>query len=166
MSVAYFPGMTLADLPIPRDVAVTRCWPDQLVEMADHIGPYHSLRVIERFGGRKIYVAADVERNCLREILDAKLTKIMSHVYGRQEIDLPVARAALTEARRAPVIASVRNGDMTVAEAARILGTARTYVSQLVNRSREAEDAVPLRRPTLRDPRQIEMFEPWDGKSG
>lgn len=160
MSVAYFPGMTLADLPIPKDIAITRVWPEQLVEMADHIGAYHALRVVERFGGQKIYVAADAERNILREVLDARLTKITSHVYGRQEIDLPVARAALTEARRAPVIASIRNGDMTVAEAARILGTARSYVSRLVNRSNEAEGAAPLRRPSLRDPRQIEMFEP------
>ncbi|WP_156447474.1 hypothetical protein [Blastomonas sp. CCH1-A6] len=165
MSVAYFPGMKLEDLPIPHDVAVTRRWPDQLVEMADHIGAYDALRVVERFGGQKIYVAVDPERNCLREVLNARLTRIMSHVYGRQEIDVPVARAALTEARRAPIIASVRNGDMTVAEAARILGTARTYVSQLVNRSKEAADAEPLRRPSLRDPRQIEMFEPWDGTS-
>lgn len=160
MAIAYFPGMTLADLPIPRDVVVTRRWPEQLVEMADHIGAYHALRVVERFGGQKIYVAADPERNVLREVLDARLTRIASHVYGRQEIDLPVARAALTEARRAPVIASVRNGDMTGAEAARILGTARSYISELVNRSREAEDAVPLRRPPSGDPRQIEMFEP------
>ncbi len=166
MTVAYFPGMRLEDLPIPRDVAATMRWPDQLVEMADHIGAFHALRVVERFGGQKIYVAADPERNCLRDILDARLTRIMSHVYGRQEIDLPVARHALTEARRAPVIASVRNGDMTVAEAARILGTARTYVSQLVNRSQEAEGAAPLRRPSLRAPRQIEMFAPSDGKPG
>lgn len=164
MSVSYFPGMRLEDLPIPHDVAMTRLWPAQLVEMADHIGAYHAMRIVERFGGQQIYVSADPERNCLREVLDARLTRIMSHVYGRQEIEVPVARAALTEARRAPVIASVRNGDMTVAEAARILGTARTYVSQLVNRSREAAGVEPLRRPSLRDPRQIEMFEPWDGK--
>jgi len=164
MSVSYFPGMRLEDLPIPHDVAMTGRWPAQLVEMADHIGAYHAMRIVERFGGQQIYVSADPERNCLREVLDARLTRIMSHVYGRQEIEVPVARAALMEARRAPVIASVRNGDMTVAEAARILGTARTYVSQLVNRSREAAVAEPLRRPSLRDPRQIEMFDPWDGK--
>jgi len=165
MPLAYFPGMKLEDLPIPRDVRVTRSWPIQLVELADHIGAYHALLVVERFGGQKIYISADPERNCLREVLDDRLTRIMSHVYGCQDVEMPVARAALLEARRAPIIASVRNGDMTVAEASRILHSARSYISRLVNRSQEAIDAEPLRRSRVRDPRQIEMFEPWDENS-
>lgn len=158
MTAEYRPGMTLEDLPIPKDARITNKWPVQLIEMAEHIGAYDALRVVERFGGQKLYIPMDAERNPFREVLDARKTRITSQIYGRQEIDLPVARPALTEARRAPVIASIRNGDMTVREGAKILGTQRTYLSRLVNRSQEGRGATPLTRPGRHDPRQIDMF--------
>lgn len=159
MTAEYRPDLTLADLPIPIDAPVTRKWPGQMIEMADHIGAYHTLRVIERFGGQQIRVPIDPERSPFREILDARLVKLMARIYGGNELELPVGRNVLAEARRAPVLASVRNGDMTVREAARILGTARTYVSELVNRTNEANGAVPMRRPSRVDSRQIDMFD-------
>ena len=158
MTPEYRPGMTLADLPIPQDAKVTRKWPAQMIEMADHIGAYHTLRLIDRFGGQQIRVPMDAERSPFREVLDARLVRLMSQIYGNNELELPVGRAVLAEARRAPILASVRNKDMTVREAARVLGTARTYVSELVNRTTEASDAEPLRRPKRGDDRQIEMF--------
>ena len=150
--------MTLADLPIPADVKPTHKWPAQLVEISDVIGPCAALRLIDRFGGQQVRVPKDPERSPFREVLDARQVKIMAQIYGNDRLELPVARAALDEARRAPILASVRNGDMTVREAAKIIGTARTYVAQLVNRSDEACDAQPLRRPKRGDDRQIEMF--------
>lgn len=155
----YRPGMTLADLPIPPDAGVTRKWPPQMVEMADHIGAYQTLRLIDAKGGEQVRVPLDPERSPFREVLDARLVRVMAQIYGGNELELPVGRAVLNEARRAPVLASVRNGDMTVREAAKILGTARTYVSELVNRTAEASGAAPLRRPRRGDDRQIEMFE-------
>jgi hypothetical protein len=151
--------MTLADLPIPADAKVTRKWPPQMVEMADHIGAYHTLRLIDARGGQQVRVPIDPERSPFRDVLDARLVRVMAQVYGGNELELPVGRAVLSEARRAPVLASVRAGDMTVREAAKILGTARTYVSELVNRTAEASGAVPLRRPRRGDDRQIDMFE-------
>lgn len=159
MTAEYRPGMTVADLPIPADAQVTRKWPAQMVEMADHIGAYHTLRLIDAKGGEQVRVPRDPERSPFRGVLDARLCRVMAQVYGANELELPVGRAVLNEARRAPVLASVRNGDMTVREAARILGTARTYVSELVNRTAEASGAEPLRRPKRGDDRQIEMFE-------
>lgn len=158
MSAEYRPGMTLADLPIPQDAQVTRKWPAQMVEMADHIGPYATLQLIDHFGGEQVRVPLDPDRNPFRDVLGPKLAATFSRIYGGNELELPVAKAARDEARRAPVLASVRNKDMTVREAARILGTARTYVAQLVNRSREAENAAPLRRPSRDDDRQIDLF--------
>lgn len=155
----YRHGMTLADLPLPADAKVTRKWPAQMVEMADHIGVYATLRLIEALGGQQLRVPIDPERSPFRKVLDARQVRIMAHVYGRNVLQLPVGRAALNEARRAPLIASVRNGDITVSEAARILGTARSYVSELVNGSTEAFGTQPLRRPRRADDRQIEMFD-------
>ncbi len=159
MTAEYRPGLTLGDLPIPLDARVTGKWPVQMVEMADHIGPYHTLRVIERLGGQQVRVPLDPDKSPFRTMLDARMVRLMAQIYGGNELELPVGRAVLAEARRAPVLASVRNGDMTVREAARILGTARTYVSELVNRSAEASGAAPLRRPNRGDSRQIDMFE-------
>lgn len=159
MTMEYHPGMVLADLPIPDSARVTRKWPAQMVEMADHIGAYHTLRVIDQLGGQQIRVPLDPERSPFRQILDRRLVRLMAHIYGGNELQLPVGRHALDEARRAPVLASVRNKDITVREAAKILGTARTYVSQLVNRSQEACGAEPLRRPSRGDSRQIDMFD-------
>ncbi len=155
----YHPDMKLADLPIPETVTVTDKWPEQMQEMAAHIGPYHTLRIIERFGGQQVYIASDPEKNLFRVILDASLTRTMSQIYGRSEMELPTGKGALNEAKRAPVLASVRNGDMTVREAARILASARSYISRLVNQSEEGQSAQPLRRPGKHDPRQIDMFE-------
>ncbi len=159
MTATYHPGLTLADLPLPEDAKITRKWPAQMIEMADHIGAWHTLQLIDRLGGQQLRVPMDPERSPFREVLDARRVRIMAQIYGGNELELPVGRAALDEARRAPVLASVRNGDMTVREAARILGTARTYVSQLVNRTSEAANAEPLRRPSSGDDRQIDMFE-------
>lgn len=158
----YRPGMTLADLPIPPDARVTRKWPPQMVEMADHIGAWHTLRLIDAKGGEQVRVPLDPERSPFRGILDAPLVRIMARVYGGNELELPVGRAVLNEARRAPVLASVRKGDITVRAAAKILGTSRTYMSELVNRTAEASGAEPLRRPARGDDRQIEMFQSDD----
>ncbi len=158
MMPEYRPGMTLADIPFPEDAQPTSKWPAQMVELADHIGGYNALRLIERFGGQQIRVSKDPERSPFREVLNARLVARIAQIYGGSVLELPVGRQALAEARRAPILASVRNGDMTVREAAKIIGTARTYVAQLVNRSEEACDAEPLRRPKRGDDRQIEMF--------
>ncbi|WJY18705.1 hypothetical protein QQS45_00170 [Alteriqipengyuania flavescens] len=157
MTTARRPELTLADLPIPRTAKVTRKWPAQMVEMADHIGAFHTLHLIAAFGGQQMRIPLDPDRSPFRDVLDPQRVDLMARIYGGNELELPVGRAALDEARRAPVLASVRAGDMTVREAARILGTARTYVSQLVNRTAEAEGAAPL--PSRRvDKRQLDMF--------
>ena len=162
MTAIYQPGMTLDDIPIPENASVTGLWPEQMIEMADHIGAYHTLRVIAEFGGQQVDIAKSPERNVLRAVLDARLTRIMSAVYGGNELELPVGRPALNEARRASLIASVRNADMTVREAARIAGTARTYMSRLVNHTQEGIGSPPLRRISRHDPRQIDLFRPTD----
>ena len=159
MTAEYRPDMTLADLPIPEDAQVTDKWPAQMVEMADHIGPLATLRLIDQLGGQQVRVPLDPERSPFRDVLSPSLVRTMAQIYGGNELELPVARPALTEARRASVLASVIKKDITVREAARILGTARTYVSYLINRSTEGRGAEPLRRPRHGDDRQIELFK-------
>ena len=160
----------LADLPIPRDVRVDRRWPEQLKEFSDHIGPYHALQIVDRLGGRQIRVPSDVTRSPFRDVLPQAIADKLSFVFAGCELEIPVARDALTFARRQPVIASVRAGKITGRCAAIILGTARTYVSELVNRTDEGigydpiELPEPARLTTLRNAAELAAI--WLGEVG
>ena len=153
------PNWTLNDLPIPEDVRPGPGWTGQMLEMADHIGPYATLLLVERFAGQNIYVPKDPARGRLTEVIGRDKAAVISRVYACNRLEIPRARKALGRAGRGPIGAIARKGDMTVAEAAVRAGTTRTFMSYLVNRTDEGEDGLqwtPPRRPA--DPRQIEMF--------
>lgn len=156
------PGWTLDDLPIPEDVRPGIGWTGQMLEMADHIGAYATLLIIERFGGQIIYAPIKPTPKYI-EVLGQEKAEQFCRIYAKNRIDVPVARAALDRARRAPIIALARNGDITIGEAARRARTSRHVIKRLVNHSDEGEGvstaALP-RRPN--DPRQIEMFDMED----
>lgn len=154
---------TIDELPIPTDARVTRKWTEQMREMAAHIGAYRTLLVVDALGGQSIYVPASAERGRLAEVIGAEGAAIMSQIYGCNRIRVPVGRAALHEARRAGIIAAIRDGKMTIGEAVPILGTSRSYISHLVNRTGEGE-AVEAYVPTRsrHDPRQLDMFASTD----
>lgn len=158
MGVEHFPErMELP--PIPRDVRPGRGWCRFMVEMADHIGPYDVLRICEALGGQEVVVPVDPMRSPFRAVVGAEAARVLSRVYGRERIIIPLARVAITRARRGPVIASIRCGGLTVAAAAKALGMRRDNLSRLVNRTDEGADAAPLfRRGRKSDPRQIDMF--------
>lgn len=131
-----------------------------MLDIASHIGAYDTLILCEQFGGRDIYVPVDASKNPLREAVGPAKARKLSWVYRRETLAIPTARHALAVARRAPVLASVRAGDLSVAQAARLLHLRRDYVSKLVARTDEGREAPPL--PALsrkRDPRQLDMFD-------
>lgn len=150
---------TLADLPIPENVRPGQGWTPLMLEMADHIGPYATLKLLERFGGEVIYFPRDPSRGHLREAVGEEKAAILSKIYGGERMELPVGERVLLRARRAPVLAAVRAGKLTGGDGARILKMRRTSFSKLVS-SDEATDAevVPLIKRTKADPRQINMF--------
>lgn len=148
-----------ATLPIPEDVQVGAGWVEQMVEMADHIGPLETLRLVDAFGGQRPYVSSDPERNPFRSVLSPAAIATVSRVYGGAHLWVPVGRLALARARRAPVIAAVRARQMTLSQAAQLLGTSVSYVSQLANRTGEGVGTRPLvTRAKRGDARQIDMF--------
>lgn len=146
------------DLPIPVDVQPGRGWTEQMLEMADHFGPYDTLRFIEAFGGEILRISMEPgpdSRIALR--LGFAFARRLGRIYGGNRLAVPCAHAAIRVAKRASILAQVREGTMTVADAARILRSSRNYVAYLVNQTDEAEGTdPPLRR--RRDDRQIEMF--------
>ena len=157
MSKPAPPSPGIGALPIPPDSPVTSKWPAQMVEMADHIGAYATLKIIDWLGGREIYVPRDPELSPFRKMVGRETVEILSEVYGMNRLELPVARPALNEARYRPVIEKIREGDMTVAEGARLLGCTVRFVSKLVN---AGEDGKPVRRSRRHsDERQIDMFD-------
>jgi len=130
----------LDQLPIPRDVRTGPGWTNQMLEMADHIGAYAVLSIVARHGGEQIYVPHDAALSPFAETIDRAAATEIAQVYGGNRLLIPVARAAVSRARRAIVIAAVREKKITGAEAQKIIGTSRTYIAHLVNATDEGKD--------------------------
>ncbi|QCI93243.1 hypothetical protein [Novosphingobium sp. EMRT-2] len=147
------------DIPIPPDAKPHESWPPMMLEMAAHIGPYDTLRLVDAFAGQEVYIPMDAGRSPFVEIVGSDKAAILSHVYGRERLPIPTGRNALLRARRQGVIAAIRAGRLTVVEGAAILRMARRHLSRLVNQTDEGTEcqAAPLLvRP--KDARQLEMF--------
>ncbi len=155
------PPVLIHDLPIPEDAQPTRLWTGQMLEMAAHIGAYATLQLVDRVGGQSILIPMDPARNRLVDVIGTEKTAIVSRVYGGNFLSVPVGHAALSEARRAPVIAAIRAGQLTINAAVPILRLSRTTISAIVNHSDEgtgAVQAIALPRPKA-DPRQLRLFD-------
>ena len=148
----------LDELPIPADVQPGRGWTEQMLEMADHVGAYATLRIVAAHGGSQVYISRKADACPFADVVDEDTAEILASIYGGNRIQIPVGRAAVDRARRAGIIAAVRAGEMTGADAQRILGTSRTYVSHLVNQTQEGQNAQPARLSARHDPRQHKLF--------
>lgn len=122
------------DLPIPRDVRPGPGWTGQMLEMADHIGAYATMQIVERYGGQVLYISLDPERNVVRDLIGSAATEVLSRVYGRERISIPSARAAVRRAKWQPILAAVRAKELSLNEATKRLGAHRTYLCHLINK--------------------------------
>lgn len=147
------------DIAIPPDAKPHESWPPMMLEMAAHIGPYDTLRIVDAFAGQEVYVPLDAKRSPFTDLIGVDKAAVLAHVYGRERLPIPTGRNALLRARRQGVIAAIRAHRLTVVEGAAILRMARRHLSRLVNQTNEGTECqqVPfLERP--RDVRQLEMF--------
>jgi hypothetical protein len=115
-----------------------------MLEMADHIGPYATLLMVDAFGGRRLYIPADHSKGkryrrigTIVDVVGEEAARKLSHVYRRELLQVPAAKAALAQARRGPILAAVRAGLMSATDAGKILRTSRPYVSHLINETGE-----------------------------
>lgn len=130
-----------------------------MLEMASHIGAYATLLICERFGGRDIYIPADAAKCPFLALIGEEKANCISWVYRRETITVPTARYALSRARRGGVLAAARARKITVAQAARMLGLRRDYVSKLLNKGDEGIGVIRhIAHVREADPRQIDMF--------
>lgn len=154
------PGWTLDDLPIPDDVQPGPGWSAQMLEMADHIGAYATLLIVEKWGGQDLYIAKSGDAYGLDDLIGKEKADKVRWAYTNNRIAIPTAKDLLNRIRRAPIIAMARNGTITVSDAARRCRTSRTYMSSLVNQTDEGIGAEPPALPARKvDPRQIDMFD-------
>lgn len=159
VSLAALPETRIEDLPIPTDVRPNSRWTGAMLEMAAHIGPYFTARLVDRFGGLELYVPLKSEGWHVTDLIGREAASKLCEIYGRERLPIPVAAAAIRHAKRRSVIAAVRAKKMSLTEAAHILRTSRTYLSALVNGSDEGEAALPIILPRKRHASQLEMFE-------
>lgn len=148
----------LDDLPIPPNVKIGPGWTGQMREMADHIGAFATLRICAAFGGQQLYIARDPAASPFKDVVSADAVHTVASVYNGNRLLIPVARTAITRARRAAVIAMVRAGDLSGADAARIIGTSRSYLAHLVNATDEGLDIGGEPRADVPSP-QLDLFD-------
>lgn len=146
------------ELPIPEDVQPGQGWSPVMIAMADHIGAFDVLRLCDTYGGQAVYFPQDPAKAPFVDVLGREKAERLSAAFRLEKITLPTGRYALSVARRAGVLASVRAGGITIAEAAALLRMRRNSVSTLL-KSGEAQGYSPS-QPAIRkvDSRQLEMF--------
>lgn len=150
----------LEDYPIPHDVQPDRSWSVEMLEMAAHIGPMATLHILDAYGGQKVYIPRDPDKNPFSKVLSREHVMKISWAYGTTTLQLPVARPALARARRRAVIAAVRIGALPTRDAAIILGTSRKYLGKLLDRKEERGGVpIPMPRRGAADVRQISIFD-------
>ena len=147
----------LDELPIPADVRPGPGWTQQMTEMADHIGAYTTLCIVARYGGTQVYIGRDPARSPFAEVVDAATAAAIADIYGGNRLLVPVGRVAIARARRAVVLAAVRAKRISGADAAKVLGTSRTYLSPLLNETDEGCAMEPA-AAVSRFPRQGDLF--------
>lgn len=143
-SLANLPTMRIEDLEIPADVQPGKSWTASMLEMAAHIGPYATMQIVDRFGGLELYVPRSADNWHVADLIGREAAHKLCSTYGRERLPIPVAKAAVSAAKRQGVISAVRAKKLTLTQAAHILRTSRTYLSGLVNGTDEGEGVPPL----------------------
>lgn len=155
---------TVEPLPIPRDVKPSAAWPDSMIEMADHIGAYAAMLIVEKFGGLRIKFASDPELSAAKPVIASTANRQLSEIYGNQTIEVPLAPRALREARMGGVLADLRAHRLTYTDAViRLrLGGIRVSVKQLAQLAARPPAPPKARAVKPARPAQLAMFEEED----
>lgn len=150
----------LRDMPIPTDCMANPQWPPIMQELAASIGAYDTLLIVDAFSGQDIYIPTDPSKNPFTGIIAPDKAAIISHVFSAERITIPQGNRWVEQAKRQGIIASVRQKQLTVIEAAAMLGKDRRFVYRLLNRTDEGLHHTPMVLISRKsDPRQIDMFE-------
>jgi len=150
MDPRAFARLTAYDIPIPRDAMIDPCWPELLADIADRIGAYEALLIVDAFAGRELYIPLDPLRSPFVGLIRMKSVIAMANAYGRERLPIPTGSETILKAKRQGIIASIRAGGLNVVQGARILRMARRHVSRLVNQTDEGVGYEPIKLPEPR----------------
>lgn len=104
----------LDDIPIPPRVRIDEArWPSLLVEIADHIGAYAALKIVDAYPGCYIYVPMDHALSPFTRLIGEELARVISHVFGRERLPIPL-RGVVTHVRRCQLAYLYRAGKITL----------------------------------------------------
>ena len=121
------------DLPIPHDASVGIGWSPLMVEIADHIGVYATLKLLERFGGENFRISRASRRDRFAEVIGEAAARAFQEAFHGEKLDLPIGRDAIWRAKAKPIVDRVREGSINIADAARILRVGRTRIHALLD---------------------------------
>lgn len=131
---------------LPISLSKRDGWTEQLIELAVHIGVESALGLVERYGGQSIYISRRPRRPSVEDAIGTAAAERLRQVYTCERVALPNARYLLARRSRAAVVAQARAGSIGIAEAARAVGTSRTYMSHLVHHTNEGLEDDPVLR--------------------
>ncbi len=132
ISLSELPTTRIEHLPIPKDISPDDSWPPSLLEMSNHIGPYATLLIADKFGGLDLYMPNASARSPVAAVIGPVKAKKLCQIYQRENFSVPVAAEALRRARRRDVLRAVVDQALSLTEAAYILRTSRRYILKLL----------------------------------
>jgi hypothetical protein len=132
ISLATLPPIRIEGLPIPQDIEPDDSWPASMLAMAEHIGPYATMLVADRFGGLDLYMPQDPARSPVSAVIGPEKAGILCRMYQREGLPVPAAAQALRRARQRDLLRAVRDRKVSLTEAAYVLRTSRRYLLKLV----------------------------------
>lgn len=139
--------LRIDDLPIPEDATIGVGWSPFMVELADHIGAYATLKLLDALGGESIRVSGtEAQRELFAAAIGAEKAAAFQSAFKGCKLDLPVARDAIVRAKSKPVLQAVAQEKLNTVDAARILRVARTRIWTLLNEPSRATAARLNRR--------------------
>lgn len=146
------------DLPIPEDAVVDETWCETMRTMAEYIGAYDTLRLVDALGGLNVRFALNPRPNSrVVQAVGMDLARRIGQFYNDNKMNLPVGHKALKRARLRPILTKVRTGEMSTQEAAILTRLTRNCISNYV---RKGYDRLPGELPKRKDDRQFDMFRP------
>lgn len=150
---------------IARDAQPDRYWCESMLEMEAHLGAYATLRMTDCFGGLQIPIPMKPEKSCALALIGPEKNEILCHVYGREDLPIPIAPSAILRAKLPAIVAAIRLRQMTSTDAVILLrrsGIKMTvrHLSHFINHTQTGADAIAyVPKKALPDPRQMILFE-------
>lgn len=129
---------------MPITQAMLDLFPASLAEIARIIGPQGALRLVELYGGRRLYIPERIDAtHALARELGLEAAEALGATYAGERIEIPLARQWCA-AIRAKAVAEARAAGHSQAQVAEQFGICERTVRSFVARAKEESAQVSL----------------------